>query len=181
MAKKCLKCGYERQASDISPDYECPGCGVIYAKVESARGPKHLHEVESMTVGEDPTEWGSIRWLSAITAFYIVAFMLKMGEPDKLWWWLIALVFFGWLYSPFLLLINFSMENKKDSSALRVVFVAMLFNSVSGLYLSYEAFVVSRTDAGGAMMFGVLPMYQLVISAIGIAVAKGQATRPGST
>lgn len=36
MAKKCLKCGYERQESDSAPDYECPSCGVIYAKVEDA-------------------------------------------------------------------------------------------------------------------------------------------------
>lgn len=32
MATKCPKCGYERSLSDASPDYECPSCGVIYAK-----------------------------------------------------------------------------------------------------------------------------------------------------
>jgi uncharacterized membrane protein YvbJ len=35
MGKKCLKCGYERQASDVAPDYECPQCGGIYLKVEA--------------------------------------------------------------------------------------------------------------------------------------------------
>jgi predicted Zn-ribbon and HTH transcriptional regulator len=34
MEKKCLKCGYERQSSDASPDYQCPKCGAVYAKVE---------------------------------------------------------------------------------------------------------------------------------------------------
>ena len=36
MGKKCLKCGHQRQSTDISPDYECPKCGAIYEKVELA-------------------------------------------------------------------------------------------------------------------------------------------------
>ena len=123
----------------------------------------------------DSSEWRRIRLLAIITAFYTVVFMLKMGEPDKLWWWLLGLVFFVWLYSPFLLLIKFSMKNKENLSVLRVVFVAMLINSVGGFFMSYEASIVAKTDAGGAMMFGILPMFQLVISTIGIMVAKGRA------
>ena len=46
MGKKCLKCGYERQASGISPDYECPKCGAIYAKVESALKVKQTTEAD---------------------------------------------------------------------------------------------------------------------------------------
>jgi len=34
MGKKCLKCGYERTEADYAPDYECPSCGAVYAKVE---------------------------------------------------------------------------------------------------------------------------------------------------
>lgn len=36
MGKVCLKCRYERQADDAGPDYACPQCGAIYAKVEAA-------------------------------------------------------------------------------------------------------------------------------------------------
>lgn len=36
MSKECIKCGYVRQPTDTAPDYECPKCGVIYAKVEAA-------------------------------------------------------------------------------------------------------------------------------------------------
>lgn len=36
MSKECVKCGYVRQISDRAPDYECPKCGVIYAKAEDA-------------------------------------------------------------------------------------------------------------------------------------------------
>lgn len=43
MARKCLKCGYERCPTDSAPEYECPQCGVIYAKVEAAmRGHKNF-------------------------------------------------------------------------------------------------------------------------------------------
>jgi|GEM_PF-6501215 len=34
--KKCPKCGYERQITDIVADYECPACGIVYNKYESA-------------------------------------------------------------------------------------------------------------------------------------------------
>lgn len=35
--KKCPKCDYVRQAGDAAPDYECPKCGVVYAKFEEAQ------------------------------------------------------------------------------------------------------------------------------------------------
>jgi predicted RNA-binding Zn-ribbon protein involved in translation (DUF1610 family) len=36
MSKQCIKCGYIRLPSDTAPDYECPKCGVIYAKAVAA-------------------------------------------------------------------------------------------------------------------------------------------------
>jgi hypothetical protein len=36
MQKTCVKCGYMRRDSDVAPEYECPRCGVVYAKVEAA-------------------------------------------------------------------------------------------------------------------------------------------------
>lgn len=32
MSATCPKCGYVRKTDDAAPDYECPQCGVIYAK-----------------------------------------------------------------------------------------------------------------------------------------------------
>lgn len=29
---KCPKCAYDRKPTDLAPDYECPSCGIIYAK-----------------------------------------------------------------------------------------------------------------------------------------------------
>lgn len=34
MHPTCKNCNYQRQDSDIAPDYECPQCGVVYAKAE---------------------------------------------------------------------------------------------------------------------------------------------------
>lgn len=38
-ATKCPKCQYVRQPTDTTPDYECPACGVVYAKVLAALAP----------------------------------------------------------------------------------------------------------------------------------------------
>lgn len=35
--KKCIKCDYERKATDIAPDWACPSCGVAYVKSEAAQ------------------------------------------------------------------------------------------------------------------------------------------------
>lgn len=32
MGRLCSQCGYERRPDDLSPEYECPRCGVVYAK-----------------------------------------------------------------------------------------------------------------------------------------------------
>ena len=35
MGTTCKKCGYERTPADSAPDYECPKCGAVYAKVDA--------------------------------------------------------------------------------------------------------------------------------------------------
>jgi len=36
MEKKCLKCAHVRTEADPGPDYACPKCGAVYAKLEQA-------------------------------------------------------------------------------------------------------------------------------------------------
>lgn len=36
-SRQCLKCGYVRDSADPAPDYACPKCGAVYAKLEAAR------------------------------------------------------------------------------------------------------------------------------------------------
>lgn len=33
--RKCLKCGHVRQSGDVGPDYACPACDAVYAKLEA--------------------------------------------------------------------------------------------------------------------------------------------------
>lgn len=37
MSITCPKCHYQRKPTDIAPEYECPNCGVIYAKATMER------------------------------------------------------------------------------------------------------------------------------------------------
>jgi len=37
--KRCHKCRYERQPTDSVPDWQCPSCGVAYAKSEGSTTP----------------------------------------------------------------------------------------------------------------------------------------------
>jgi uncharacterized membrane protein/predicted RNA-binding Zn-ribbon protein involved in translation (DUF1610 family) len=47
----CVKCGYVRQPADQAPDYECPRCGVVYAKAEAAvRAQERVRDIEARRV-----------------------------------------------------------------------------------------------------------------------------------
>lgn len=51
MSTTCRKCGYTRKPNDDAPDYACPKCGAVYAKVEAAlsaeEGSKRPHPGEN--------------------------------------------------------------------------------------------------------------------------------------
>jgi DNA-directed RNA polymerase subunit RPC12/RpoP len=51
MLKVCLRCGYERKATDSAPDSECPSCGRIYAKMEAAHTKQPVVKVENSGQG----------------------------------------------------------------------------------------------------------------------------------
>lgn len=49
MATICPKCDYERKPTDTAPDYECPACGIIYAKAGPEDRMRHLVAYASKT------------------------------------------------------------------------------------------------------------------------------------
>ena len=51
IGKICPKCDYRRTGEESAPDYECPSCGIVYAKVEAALARKA--EQISATTGDD--------------------------------------------------------------------------------------------------------------------------------
>jgi hypothetical protein len=61
MGRRCVKCGYERQPTDIAPDYECPKCGVVYAKAEGRGGfDPHSHGVANQSSKATKEERGQV-------------------------------------------------------------------------------------------------------------------------
>lgn len=55
----CPKCQYERQQTDTAPDYECPKCGVIYAKYSPPRRKKAASQ-ERVSVAQTVAKGGLI-------------------------------------------------------------------------------------------------------------------------
>jgi DNA-directed RNA polymerase subunit M/transcription elongation factor TFIIS len=49
--KDCLKCGYQRLPTDTGPDYSCPKCGAVYAKVEAALAEKIRQQAKQPSSG----------------------------------------------------------------------------------------------------------------------------------
>lgn len=47
----CPKCHYVRQPSDTAPDYECPKCGIIYAKFDPNSEARRLSLLEQQRQG----------------------------------------------------------------------------------------------------------------------------------
>ena len=60
--KRCPKCRYERQPSESAPDWQCPSCGVAYAKADGSTAP--LPE-PSHPAGHGPrtSEGGLVKWV----------------------------------------------------------------------------------------------------------------------
>lgn len=48
---KCPKCGYTRRMGETAPDWQCPSCGVAYAKAEAGSGQARRARVESSSSG----------------------------------------------------------------------------------------------------------------------------------
>lgn len=58
----CPKCAYTRQPHDANPDWQCPACGVAYAKVAEARGLDSGTKSASTAVAAEP---GGLPWIRA--------------------------------------------------------------------------------------------------------------------
>jgi uncharacterized protein YbjQ (UPF0145 family) len=57
--KKCLKCGYIRTSADRSPDYACPKCQAIYAKVEALHAAQQ-QEMDAIANARRSGNWSGI-------------------------------------------------------------------------------------------------------------------------
>ena len=65
----CPKCRHVRQPNETAPDWQCPACGVAYAKAAEAARPHELHkpafQAASTTEGRR-SSWRKWVWLGAL-------------------------------------------------------------------------------------------------------------------
>lgn len=65
----CPKCRHVRQPNETAPDWQCPACGVAYAKVANAGRPADSpvakHRAESTSAGRS-VPWGKLIVIAAV-------------------------------------------------------------------------------------------------------------------
>ena len=96
-------------------------------------------------------------------------FMLSNGEPDKLWWWPLALGFFAWSAVPFVAVAVMNRFIAKDVMSKIALLVTAFVITCGGVYILIEAFIM-HLDAQSGIIFIFLPVYQGVAVAIGLVV-----------
>lgn len=77
--KKCLKCGHVRGRDTATPDWQCPNCGAVYAKVEAHRAgklPKLRDRLARRQAEPSPTD----------RAFERLAGEVRAWSRGRLWW-----------------------------------------------------------------------------------------------
>ena len=57
--KQCLKCGYLRTLQDRGPDYACPKCQAVYAKVEPLMAMR-AKEQDALTRARESGNWSGV-------------------------------------------------------------------------------------------------------------------------
>lgn len=66
----CPKCGYVRRPEDTAPAYECPACGVVYAKARRVAAPLAVEAVSAPAGGRSR---GLVLLLCAVGVLGVVA------------------------------------------------------------------------------------------------------------
>lgn len=94
-------------------------------------------------------------------------FMLSNGEPDKLWWWPLALGFFAWATVPYVTIAVINRFLAKDVPSKIAVLVTALVVTSGGLYFLIVAFI-THLDPQSGIVFIFLPFYQCAAVAIGV-------------
>jgi glutaredoxin len=68
MSVTCPKCRYVRQISDAAPDWQCPGCGVAYAKANTVPDAAHAARASGAAAAQPskPFPWAKGLLIAAL-------------------------------------------------------------------------------------------------------------------
>lgn len=70
---KCPKCGYTRKMGEIAPDWQCPSCGIAYAKAGTSTA------TPRMTAGESAGGGGGLAKFLFVAALVVGAWIALPG------------------------------------------------------------------------------------------------------
>lgn len=65
--RSCPKCGYTRLANETAPDWQCPSCGIAYAKYTAASS-----SVSDTTKRRNPTHYKQYRLLQRLLSVFLL-------------------------------------------------------------------------------------------------------------
>ena len=97
-------------------------------------------------------------------------FMIYAGEPADPGWWLGFLAFFLWALLPFAIVALMAYRPSMSQRSLWVLLAASVLLTVATCALLYTALIV-QTDAQSALVFVVLPIWQLIALPVFLLVA----------
>jgi len=78
----CPKCGYRRKASDRAPDWQCPSCGVAYAKVVNAPNPPTRYAAAPAAPKPSP---GFGKLAMSAVGILVAGVALALTYPQMIW------------------------------------------------------------------------------------------------
>lgn len=111
------------------------------------------------------------RFAGALYAIAVLVMSLRAGEPDKMWWWLIALPFVAWIASP--VLGGLWLWRWLSGQVAKTVFLVLLATiAISGFALQWYTMFIGASDAQNALILLFVPLYQWV--AVGISFMLGR-------
>jgi glutaredoxin len=80
IVRTCPKCSYVRKPSDDAPDWECPSCGVVYAKASAdLASSRRVHEVSRAPAAKEGGGLGVIR----IAGLLVIAGVVAVSAVGK--------------------------------------------------------------------------------------------------
>lgn len=114
----------------------------------------------------------------AVDMIVTVGFMLRAGEPSKIWWWPLAIGFLIWTLLPYAVFAYLAWRFRARFAPSLTLFVGTLVVSGLSIFSLYDAFVAHLDPQSGLVLL-VLPLLQwpAVGLTMGIAMAVDHATQ----